>query len=178
MELTMTDLHERFCNRIERSHGYFCNWLTRKMSGPIRRRFDAEDLLQEIMTKCPGKVPQLLQMNDDTFRKWVRKALHNRLNTHIRKNRGPNFRRDTVSLDGFELVDPHDGSEEQAIRLENSQFVRTRLNALNRTDRSVIIARCIEHHSIDVIAAMLGISPAACRQRLGRAKRRLRNLLA
>ncbi len=174
----MTTLHEQFCDRIELSHNEFCNWLKGKIAGPLRQRFDAEDLLQEIMAKCPKQVADLLQLNDEKFRRWIRTALCYRLNTIIRRNRGVNYRRDTVSIDSFDPVDTHDNPEEQAIRREKCELLRAKLNALGRTDRSVIIARCIKHYSIDVIAQRLGISESACRQRIGRAKRRLRDLLA
>ena len=83
--------------------------------------------------------------------------------------------------DGHHARHPHEWCAEPDVLLqarENRELVRAALDRLPDTYRTVILLRDIEELTTDETASALGISAAACKVRLHRARLALRGLLA
>lgn len=76
-----------------------------------------------------------------------------------------------------QLPDSASGVITRVVRGEVTDAVRVHLEALEASDREVIVLRGIEQHPSRTVAVMLDISPAAVDQRYARALKRLRSLL-
>jgi RNA polymerase sigma-70 factor (ECF subfamily) len=76
------------------------------------------------------------------------------------------------------LVAPAAHPSEQMHRLDLVRRVRQALSELGDADREILLMRDFEELSYQEVAYILGIEPAAARQRYGRALMRLHKILA
>ncbi|MHC4974748.1 MAG: sigma-70 family RNA polymerase sigma factor [Planctomycetota bacterium] len=149
----------------------------------LRRRLGVSDVVQQAQVDALQRIDQYLADSDQLpFRWWLRRAAHERLHRlerdHLKTARRDVRRevplpdRSSLLLAG-QLATP----SELASKRELAAGVRRALARLDGPDREVLLMRAFEHLPYDEIGYVLGIAPAAARQRHGRALLRLERLL-
>jgi RNA polymerase sigma-70 factor (ECF subfamily) len=145
----------------------------------VRNQAEAEDLVQETYLRAVRAFGQLAP--DSNLKSWLFVILRNIWLNQLRHERsGPRF----VELDAetedrswwLDRVtkDPHLVYVEKIERQE----VRAAIESLPRLHREVILLRDIEGFSYQQIATILGCPAGTVMSRLGRAREKLRLLLA
>lgn len=160
---------ERYERRIFR--------LVRRMLGD---EADAEDVLQETFIKVYTKLDQFQQQSK--IYTWIVRIAVNQALMKLRQRRGH-----TVSLDEnpedehavpLELSDLRPDPEQQYQASETSALLQRALESLSWPYRVVFQLRDIEELSTEETADVLGLSTAAVKSRLLRARLQLRQRLA
>jgi len=145
----------------------------------VRNQTEAEDLVQETYLRAVRAFGQL--MPDSNLKSWMFAIMRNVWLNQLRHARsGPRF----VELDAemedhsywLDRVtkDPHASYVEKMERQE----VRAAIESLPQLHREVVLLRDIEGFSYQQIAAILGCPAGTVMSRLGRAREKLRLLLA
>ena len=148
----------------------------------LRNETDAEDAAQEAMLKAFGNIGKFRA--ESRFSTWliqitVNEALMRRRRERTRMTEAIDDQRD----DGGESI-PRDFADWREIpsevleRKEVRQKLAEALSSLDRKYREVFVLRDMEQLNIQETAEVLGISVAAVKTRLLRARLRLRDLLA
>lgn len=134
--------------------------LTRRLDG---HRRDAEDLAQQTFMTAWQKravVP-------DDPRPWLYATARNHLNNHLRK-----WWRSAEPLD-LEM----DGGDGGIGDSERELDLRAALRHLSRSQREVLQLGYLQQFTIDEIAGITNMTPGAVKQRLHRARQKLRDVL-
>lgn len=170
----MTD-HEAFCRRVEQYRRPMLRLINRHLSAAMRRRMDAEDVLQEVELQCPSDVQELLGFPSARFEGWLRTVVRRRLCDLQRRHldtqrRDP--RREVSSETGDTRSDPLAAlvalersvtaqleTSEQAARLGRC------LEKLRAEDRCLLRLRYFEDMPLQEVALRLGVSAETCRKR-------------
>ena len=145
----------------------------------VRNQTEAEDLVQETYLRAVRAFGRL--MPDSNLKSWMFAIMRNAWLNQLRHARsGPRF----VDLDAEDedrswwldrvTKDPYMAYVEKVERNE----VRAAIESLPRLHREVILLRDIEGFSYQQIAAILGCPAGTVMSRLGRAREKLRLLLA
>lgn len=143
--------------------------VARAVAGPLA---DAEDVVQEAILEA---VTQLERCRDPArFGGWLLAIVRTRAHNRRRYER----RREALPLEAAEGLEASDQPEEALRRSELRQQLARGLNRLPSTEREVILLCDLEGWSHTEAAQLLGISAASSRQRLHRARKRLRAMLA
>ncbi len=142
--------------------------LARRMLGdPI----EAEDVAQETLMRTwkqaahwvPGKA------RIDT---WMHRVALNLCYDRLRR------RRDNVSTDDVELLDPADSAVARIEKTQAAQRLQTALSALPERQREAIVLSYYQEMSNMEAATLMGVSVEALESLLARARRTLRQTLA
>ncbi len=144
-----------------------------------RNRTEAEDLVQETYLRAVRAFGRL--MPDSNLKSWLFAIMRNAWLNQLRHTRvGPRF----VELDAEEgdraqwldhlANDPHVAY----VRKLEREGVWAAIESLPRDHREIIVLRDIEGFSYQQIASILGCPAGTVMSRLGRARERLRRLLA
>ena len=144
-----------------------------------RNPAEAQDLVQETYLRAVRAFGQL--MPDSNLKSWMFVIMRNVWLNQIRHTRsGPRFveldTNDEASSEWFSSVtpDPHVVFVSKLKRDE----VRAAIEALPRRYREVVVLRDLEGFSYQQIAGIVGCPAGTVMSRLGRARERLRVLLA
>jgi RNA polymerase sigma-70 factor, ECF subfamily len=144
-----------------------------------RDQTEAEDLVQETYLRAARAFGRLLP--DSNLKSWMFAIMRNAWLNQLRHTRsGPRFVE--LDADGEEhgdwldplACDPH----VLYLRKLEREEVRAAIDSLPRPHREVIVLRDIEGFSYQQIARILGCPAGTVMSRLGRARERLRQLLA
>ncbi|MFM7058697.1 MAG: sigma-70 family RNA polymerase sigma factor [Planctomycetota bacterium] len=170
----MTD-HEAFCLRVEKYRRPMLRLIDRSLSTALRRRMDAEDVLQEVELHCPPDVQELMELPAARFQGWLRTVVRRRLCGLQRRHLDAQRRdpRREVSIETEETGrDPLAAmiarnpsaaalleTTEQAARLNHC------LEKLGEQDRCLLRLRYFENLPLQEVAAKLGVSTETCRKR-------------
>ena len=144
-----------------------------------RNQTEAEDLVQETYLRAVRAFGRL--MPDSNLKSWLFAIMRNAWLNQLRHTRGgPQF----VELDAEEddrakwldhvANDPH----VVYIRKLEREEVRAAIESLPRAHREIVVLRDIEGFSYQQIASILGCPAGTVMSRLGRAREKLRRLLA
>ena len=144
-----------------------------------RDKTEAEDLVQETYLRAVRAFGRL--MPDSNLKSWLFAIMRNAWLNQLRHTRGgPRF----VELDAEEdgraqwldqvANDPH----MVYIRKLEREEVRAAIESLPRPHREIVVLRDIEGFSYQQIASILGCPAGTVMSRLGRAREKLRRLLA
>ena len=174
-------------DRLFRRHRHY---LTRvvdlRLDPRLRSRVDPSDVVQETQLEAARRVSQYLDDRALPFRLWLRQIAIDRLLMLHRKHL--QSRRRTVTRDlplpdrssvqlAHQLIAAGPSPIEQLAARELARRVREALGRLAEQDRDVLVLRNFEGLSLQEIACVLDIDPAAARKRHGRALLRLRKEL-
>lgn len=132
----------------------------------VTRDFDAaHDVAQEVFLRAWFGLGRLEETA--AFGPWMRAIARNRARTWLerRQHRPP-----TEAIEVDEIADRAASPEEEAERAERRRIVRSALDRLPETSREVLVLHYLEGLATPRIAASLGITEAAVRQRLRRAR--------
>lgn len=147
--------------------------------GPaLRREVDPEDLVNEAWLVALPRLAELAHHERVTpvLLKFLTTTMVYRVN-HLLRRRAVAAPADAATEALGQLPAHTSGAITRAVRGERAQWIRQQIEALDASDREVIVLRGIEQHPSQVVAVMLAITPAAVDQRYSRAIRRLRTSL-
>lgn len=144
----------------------------------LRDRQDAEDEVQNAMWKAFEHIGQFQQ--DARFSTWLTRIVVNQCLMRLRQARRAKFLYiddtqvgdDTVTL---ELPDKSRGPEHDLGRTEVAEILHQEIQRIPPLLRSVFLLRDIQQLSMPDVASQLGISVAAAKSRLLRARLELRS---
>lgn len=170
----MTD-HEAFCQRVEQYRRPMLRLINKYMSAPLRRRMDAEDVLQEVQLQCPSNVQELLGFPAARFQGWLRTVVRRRLCDLQRRHldtqrRDP--RREVSSETGethsdplAALISPACSVTAQLETTEQAARLGRCLEKLRVEDRRLLQLRYFDDLPLQEVAVRLGVSAETCRKR-------------
>jgi RNA polymerase sigma-70 factor (ECF subfamily) len=150
----------------------------------LRREEDAADAVQDALTSALASIHRF-QENSQLYT-WLHRIVVNSCLMKLRSQK----RRTVMSLDAllpaFDESGKHaypvtpwrDRATERIEQKETRAIVRKCIDQLPDDYRAILILRDIEELDTDETAALLGISRAAVKTRLHRARQALRTLLA
>lgn len=146
----------------------------------LRDKSDAEDEVQNAFWKAYEHIDQFQQ--DAKFSTWLTRIVVNQCLMRLRQARRAKFYyvddtalgNETVTLD---LPDESLSPEQQLGRAEVGEVLRREIRRIPPLLRRVFLLRDIEQRPMPDVAAELGISVAAAKSRLLRARAELRNRL-
>jgi RNA polymerase sigma-70 factor (ECF subfamily) len=170
---------ERLC---ERHRGLLLEFLGHRFDPRLRARVDPSDVVQETQMEAHRRISDYLTRRPMPFHLWLRKTAYERLRMLQRRHLGAGLR-----AAGREAALPEESSAGLAQKLvsrgsqpgqaleraERAAQVRRALAQLSAEDREVLLMRNFEELPYDEIAVLLDVTPAAARQRHGRALVRL-----
>jgi RNA polymerase sigma factor (sigma-70 family) len=138
---------------------------------------DAEDVLQESFLKAFVHLPGF--EGRSSFLSWITRIAINSALMLLRKRRVVEISIDAFASDGetwsgWEIADTRTTPEEAYAQREVEQHLRSAIRRLRPALRKVVHLRRSEDYPTSEIAAALGISVAAAKSRLMRAKTALR----
>lgn len=167
--------HEAFCQRVEHYRRPMLQLINKYMSAALRRRMDAEDVLQEVQLQCPPDVQELLGFPDARFQGWLRTVVRRRLCDLQRRHldtqrRDP--RREVSGETGDTHCDPLAAlvARERSVtaQLETSEQAARLgrcLEKLRVEDRRLLQLRYFDDLPLQEVAVRLGVSAETCRKR-------------
>jgi RNA polymerase sigma-70 factor, ECF subfamily len=164
--LAFVQLKDRHANRLlPRIYRITRNWQ------------DAEDVLQETLLKAFVHLPTF--EGRSSFSSWLTRIAINSALMLLRKRRVVEISIDAPAADGdtlsgWEPADARKTPEEAYAQWELEEHLQSATHKLRPALRTVVHLRRTEDYSTSEIAAALGISPAAAKSRLMRAKIALR----
>ena len=142
---------------------------TTLMACGVRDPETARDLAQEVAIRCWTQLPTL--QDSRAFPAWLRRIAANLVRDHLRRVK--------PEIDDLEAVSevPVDGDPETDAGRRHE--VRERLRVLQEEDAETIevLMALAEGTSVKELAERLGVSPAALKMRVSRARKRLRSRL-
>ncbi len=154
---------------------------------PVARRFtgnhhDAQDCLQDAFLQVHRKIDQF--EGRAALGTWLHRIVINAALSKLRSRRDDEESLDALmpQYDRFDLllgptVEPPVSAEELLVRDSTRKAVRDAIDRLPASHRSVLLLRDIEGYDTQQTAELLGISPAAAKVRLHRARLALKGLL-
>lgn len=170
----MTD-HEAFCLRVEQYRRPMLHLINRHLSVAMRRRMDAEDVLQEVQLQCPSNVQELLDFPAARFRGWLRTVVRRRL-CDLQRRHLDTQRRDPRREISGDTGDTH--SDRLAVLVAPERSVTAQLEATEQAarlgrcmeklcpeDRCLLQLRYFEDLPLQEVAMRLGVSAETCRKR-------------
>lgn len=183
-DLALADLFERYRSRLRRM-------VDLRMDRRLLGRIDASDVVQEGYIEARKAFPVYLRDPQAPFYIWLRCIVGRRLMTLHRRHLGAGVRdaRREVALDpvgvpeatsaaiAAQLVGQQTSPSEAVVRKERSRHLREALDAMDPTDREVLVLRHFEQLGNVDVARVLGIERAAASKRYVRALKRLRQML-
>jgi RNA polymerase sigma-70 factor, ECF subfamily len=135
------------------------------------RREDAEDLVQDLLTKLYPRTSELEQIED--LKPWLTRALYNAFIDGVRRTqRAPEL----VDVDDEVLEGPHD-PQSDFLTAEQRQALITAIDRLNPEHRAVVMLHLVEGHSLPELASLLDVQIGTLKSRLHRAKAQLQDSL-
>lgn len=170
---------------LDRHRPGLVSFVGARLDPRVRARIDPSDVVQEAQLEVTRRIRDFLDRQPMPFHLWVKKAAYERM-LSLRRRHVASQRRAV----GRECRLPDDSSLALARPLvsracpsgdaqarEFAERVAAAVSGLDEVDRDILLMRQVEGLSYDEAACLLGVTPAAARQRYGRALLRLRQVL-
>lgn len=146
----------------------------------VRNAEDAEDEVQNALWKAYSKIDGFQQ--EAQFSTWLSRIVVNQCLMKLRKNkRAATFSIDDVRVGEdsgtLELPDRRETPEDSVGRDQVDSMLRKEVNRIPPLMRQVVWLRDLDQRPMSEVAEMLGISIAAAKSRLLRARKELRRRL-
>ncbi len=141
---------------------------------------DAEDLVQDVLTKLFPRTQELLEI--ERLRPWLARVLYNQYVDSVRQRSRSPIVELVAGVEGEEnpldaLPTAKDGPEENAERTGQRERILRALDRLNPEQRAVVAMHDVEGYSLEELETMLETPLGTLKSRLHRARQRLRALL-
>jgi RNA polymerase sigma factor (sigma-70 family) len=155
-----------------------CTKIQRQVFRILKNWQDAEDVLQEALMRAFLHLKEFEEKC--SFSSWLTRIAINFALMNLRKKRGyVETSLDFTSADGgfeyrWEPKDPGENPEANFSRREREQLLKGAIQGLPTKLRQVVQLKVIEGRSGEEVSQALGISPAAAKSRLSRARTVLR----
>jgi RNA polymerase sigma-70 factor, ECF subfamily len=176
-----------FNDLIDRHRPALLGFLNNRIEDRLRARLDPSDIVQETQIVVFRRLDDYLTRRPMPFHLWVRKTAYEQWlmlrRQHVQsRRRGVNreIRFPEHSSLGLarRLSRQSSAPSQRLARAERAELVQQVLAKLSAEDRELLMMRNYEDLAYAEIAALLGITAAAARQRHGRALLRLSRMLA
>ncbi|MBN2445817.1 MAG: sigma-70 family RNA polymerase sigma factor [Phycisphaerae bacterium] len=157
-----------------------------RMEARLRTRVDPSDVVQEAQLDVLNRLDDYLARRPMPFRLWLRKTTYERLlkirRRHVEADRRSTRREaclpDRSSMQLARRLVAQESTPSQVVaRKELVERVQAAIAGLSETDREILLMRILESVPYEDVALILDITPAAARQRYGRALVRLNRAL-
>jgi RNA polymerase sigma-70 factor (ECF subfamily) len=175
---------------LERHREAIKQMIDRRMDRGVQRRVDASDIVQDVLVEANRRLGEYLSNPTMPFQLWLRHMARDRLIDAHRRHRVAASRsvdrevplaadedRSGTELDGI-VVDRELTPAAAATWHELERRFAAAVEALEESDRQIVLLRHFEHLSTAEAAEVLGLSKPAAGLRYLRAMRRLRVLLS
>ncbi|TMH81082.1 MAG: RNA polymerase sigma factor [Betaproteobacteria bacterium] len=141
---------------------------------------DAEDLVQDVLTKLFPRTQELLEI--ERLRPWLARVLYNQYVDSVRQRSRSPIVELVAGVEGEEnpldaLPTAKDGPEANAERTGQRERILRALDRLNPEQRAVVAMHDVEGYSLEELETMLETPLGTLKSRLHRARQRLRALL-
>lgn len=137
-----------------------------------RRREDAEDLVQDLLTKLYQRTSELEAVQE--LRPWLTRALYNAFIDFTRKRqRTPQGTQDAEEAELAGPESPHN----DVLRYEQRRRLQAAIRQLSPEHRAVVTLHLVEGHSLPELSELLSVRIGTLKSRLHRAKAQLRDAL-
>lgn len=139
----------------------------------LRDRDDAEDLVQDVLTKL---YPRTVEMGRvEVLRPWLMRVVYRQFVDALRRRQRSVM---DVTADGaLDAVDPGAGPEQQVVAQRAVERVQAALEALNEDQRLLVLLHLVDGYSLPELAATLDVPIGTLKSRLHRAKAHLKDQL-
>jgi RNA polymerase sigma-70 factor (ECF subfamily) len=177
---------------FERHRGRLEQMVRLRLDRRLQGRLDPADVLQEAYLDVARRFPEYAARREMPFYLWLRlltgrklAELHRRhlgakmrdAGLEVSLHRGALPRASSASLAEL-LLGRLTSASRAAIRAETQRLVQEALNAMDPTDREVLVLRHFEMLGNEETASVLGLKPSAASNRHIRALRRLEEIIA
>ena len=152
---------------IHRAYDAHSGIVYRLSLSTLQHSADAEDAVQDVFIKYMSSAPDIFQ-NEEHERAWLVRTATNHCRDLLRKRK----LRTHASIDDLD----HLAENSEADR-EGAYDVLKSLSSIPEKYRAAVSLHYLEGASIEQTASMLGISPAAVKMRLMRARKLLKEEL-
>ena len=152
----------------------------------LQARVDPSDVVQDVLCEATQRLPQYIESSKLPFYPWLRQMAWDRLvelyikhvRTHkrsVNRERPGAFQLSDESVDLFarQVRSKVLAPSAAAIQSELRQRVRKAMDALDDTNREIVLMHYVEQMTLREIAAMLGLSESAVKSRHIRALQKL-----
>lgn len=132
----------------------------------------SEDIAQEVFLKAWQQLNQL--KNATSFLPWLRQITRNLARDHLRANRNRPLSGESADLAIEMAADPSPTPSERLLQTEEEVVAADIISALPEESRETLLLYYREGQSSQQVATLLGLSDAAVRKRLSRARSSVR----
>ncbi len=149
-----------------------------KMAGS---RTDAEDIVQDVLTRLYTRTPEMALVAD--LRPWLMRVLYNRFIDHCRKQRrdplNGGFADGSLSTDRLDQLAASGPEPEQAAQnARQSREILAALDGLDTEKRALIALHLMEGYTLDELTSVFDVPVGTIKSRLHRAKAELKKRLS
>jgi len=137
-----------------------------------RDRQASEDIAQDAFVRGWQQLNQL--RNPSSFLPWLRQITRNLARDWLRAQRGRPLSGDAAELAISMAADPAPDSADRLLRIEEELAAEDIISSLPEDSREVLLLYYREGQRSQQVASLLGLSDAAVRKRLSRARGRVR----
>ena len=150
---------------LEHSHAMFR--LAWRLTGNAST---AEDIVQETFIKVWKKIGTFRA--ESSFRSWLHRITVNTAMDYLRKQ----SRRNKFEVEDpkYEQLEHSAGLPSQDMQIDISKQIEVAMRHLTKTERSALMLRHFEGHSINEISEILEITTGACKQAIFRGVKKMR----
>jgi len=139
----------------------------------LRNRADAEDLVQDVLTKLYPRTSEMANLRD--LRPWLMRVMYHRfVDEHRRRRRADHG---APVVDPSTLVDPDPGPEQRLEMQQHNAHMHRALAELNADQRLLVGMHLIDGYTLDEVARTLDVPIGTLKSRLHRAKVELKRIL-
>ncbi len=174
-----------FANRFAGYRTRLHRMIRLRLDGPMTRRIDASDIIQETYLDAARKMPEYARDPRAPFYVWLRGIAQDRLLKAMRHHLGAQCRAagrelpaDSTLALGQTLLATATSPSQAAERDELQRRVTLALDALDDEDREILVLRHFEGLTNREIAHVIGVGDSGATMRYGRALTRLKSELA
>jgi len=160
----LTQLHGRY-------EGLLRGVVLRRLGPALRRRYDADDIVQSVFAEVLAALPSFEDRGEDAFRHWVSLVAERKLASKVRSCRdGAGAQRERTLGDDAPFAAGGRGPATEAGAADDDEHLHAALLALEPAQREVLLLRESTGLPFDAIAARIGAASAdAARMRYARA---------
>ncbi|WP_182655900.1 RNA polymerase sigma factor [Stenotrophomonas lacuserhaii] len=133
-----------------------------------RDRHASEDIAQEAFVRAWQQLRKL--RNPSSFMPWLRQITRNLARDWLRSQRGRPLSGEAAELAINMAADPAPGAADRLLRIEEEVAAEDIISALPEESREVLLLYYREGQRSQHVASLLGLSDAAVRKRLSRAR--------
>jgi RNA polymerase sigma factor (sigma-70 family) len=139
----------------------------------VRDVHTSQDIAQDAFLTAWQKLARL--KNPDSFLPWLRQITRNLARDHLRAQRRHGLPVDDAEAAIAQVADPRPCPADQQVQLEEAEAAAAAIDALPEESREVLLLYYREGQSSQQVATLLGLSDAAVRKRLSRARQAIRD---